>query len=164
MKRTTALVAIILTVTVLTSTMSPVVCAQQPARGDWTSVQSLAPGEEVAVKLKDGHKLRGRFSSANDSELTILRKNKQQPIAKDTIAQVHRLERRAEKAKYAAIGAGVGAAAGAAIGGAKAASGSSSDDGIYTLVGLVFGTGFGALGGFLWGAAKRKHVLIYEAP
>ena len=64
MKRTTALVALILTVTVLTSTMSPAVFAQQPARGDWTSVQSVAPGQEVSVKLKDGHKLRGRFSSA----------------------------------------------------------------------------------------------------
>ena len=84
---------------------------------------------------------------------------------KDTIAQVYRLERRAEKAKYAAIGAGIGAAAGAGIGGAKAASGSSSDDGIYTLVGLVFGTGFGATWRHYCGvSAKRKHVLIYEAP
>ena len=80
--------AIVLTVTVLTSTLSPVVFAQQPARGDWTAVQSVAPGDEVSVKLKDGKKVRGRFSSANDSELTILRKNKQQPIAKNTIAQV----------------------------------------------------------------------------
>ena len=163
MKRITAIVAIMLTVTVLTSTTGPVAFAQQPARGDWTSVQSVAPGEEVSVKLKDGHSLRGRFSSATDAELTILRKNKQQAIARNTIARVHRLERKAEKAKYAAIGAGIGAAAGGTIGGVKAASGSSSDDGIYTLVGLIFGTGFGALGGFLFGAAKRKHVLIYEA-
>ena len=158
------LIACLLAVSLLVSTIAPAAFAQQTARGDWTAVQSVAPGDEVSVKLKDGKKVRGRFSSASDSELTILRKNKQQPIARNTIAQVYRLERRAEKAKYAAIGAGIGAAAGAGIGGAKAASGSSSDDGIYTLVGLVFGTGFGALGGFLWGAAKRKHVLIYEAP
>ena len=50
-----------------------------------------------------------------------------------------------------------------AIGGVKANS--TSDDGyVYTIVGVIFGTGFGALGGLLFGAAKRKHVLIYEAP
>jgi hypothetical protein len=162
-RKLTTTIACLLAATLFTSAVSPVAFAQQPG-GDWTNVQSVAPGDEVSVKLKDGHNLRGRFSSANDSELTILRKNKPQPIAKNTIAKVYRLERRAEKAKYAAIGAGIGAAAGGGIGGVKAASGSSSDDGIYTLVGLVFGTGFGALGGFLFGAAKRKHVLIYQAP
>ena len=156
--------AIVLTVTVLTSTLSPAVFAQQPGRGDWTTVQSVGADESLSIKLKDGKKVSGKFSSANDSELTIIRKGKQQVITRDSIAQVHHLKRKAEKAKYAAIGAGIGAAAGAGIGGAKAASGSSSDDGIYTLVGLIFGTGFGALGGFLFGAAKRKHVLIYEAP
>ena len=161
--RQTSLIACVLAVSLFFSAIAPAAFAQQTF-GDWAAVQSVAPGHEVSVKLKDGHKVRGRFSSANDSELVILRKNKQQSIARNTIAQVHRRERRAEKAKYAAIGAAIGAAAGGGIGGAKAASGSSSDDGIYTLVGLVFGTGFGALGGFLWGAAKRKHVLIYQAP
>ena len=161
--RQTSLIACVLAVSLFVSAIAPAAFAQQ-TRGDWTAVQSVAPGAEVSVKLKDGKKVRGRFSSANDTELTILRKNKQQPIARDMIVQVYRLERRAEKAKYAAIGAGIGAAAGAGVGGAKAASGSSSDDGIYTLVGLVFGTGFGALGGLLWGSAKQKHVLIYEAP
>ena len=162
MRRTMSITSCLVAVAVLISSLAPAALAQQVS-GDWTSVQSVAPGDEVSVKLKDGHKVRGRFSSASDSELTILRKNKQQPIAKNTIAQVYRLERRAEKAKYAAIGAGIGAAAGAGIGGAKA-SGTSDDGYVYTIVGVIFGTGFGALGGFLWGAAKRKHVLIYEAP
>ena len=163
MRRTMSLTASLVAVALLISTLAPAAFAQQVS-GDWANVQSVAPGDEVSVKLKDGHSFRGRFSSASDSELVILRKKKQQPIARNTIAQVFRLERRAEKAKYAAIGAGIGAAAGGTIGGVKAASGSSSDDGIYTLVGLIFGTGFGALGGFLFGAAKRKHVLIYQAP
>ena len=68
MKRTTALMAIILTVAVLTSTMSPVVFAQQPARGDWTNVQSLGVDENLSIKLKDGKKISGKFSSANTSE------------------------------------------------------------------------------------------------
>lgn len=163
MKRTTAIVAIMLTVTVLTSTMSPVVNAQQPARGDWTSVQSLGVDESLSIRLKDGKKVTGKFSSANASELTIIRKGRQQVIAKDTIARVHHSQRKAEKAKYTAIGAGIGAGAGAAIGGVKANS--TSDDGyVYTIVGVIVGTGFGALGGLLFGQAKRKHVLIYEAP
>ena len=163
MKRTTAIIAVVLTVTVLTSTMSPAVFAQQSARGDWTAVQSLGTDENLSVKLKDGKKVSGKFSSANDSELTIIRKGRQQVITKDSIAQVHHLKRKAEKAKYTAIGAGIGAGAGAAIGGVKANS--ASDDGdVYTIVGVIFGAGFGALGGSLWGSAKQKHVLIYEAP
>lgn len=119
--------------------------------------------ESLSIKLKDGKKVSGKFSSANDSELTIIRKGRQQVIARDSIAQVHHLKRKAEKAKYAAIGAGIGAGAGTAIGGAKANS--ASDDGcVYTIVGVAFGTGFGALGGLLFGQGKRKHVLIYEAP
>jgi len=162
MRRPMSITASLVAVALLISTLAPAALAQRVS-GDWTNVQSVAPGDEISVKLKDGHKLRGRFSSASESELTILRKNKQQPIARNTIAQVFRLERRAEKAKYAAIGAGIGAGAGAAIGGVKAQS--TSDDGyVYTIVGVIFGTGFGALGGFLWGAAKRKHVLIYDAP
>ena len=162
MKRTTAIIAVLLTLTVLTSTVSPAVLAQQ-SRGDWANVQSVGIDESPSIKLKDGKKVSGKFSSANDSELTIIRKGRQQVITKDSIAQVHHLQRKAEKAKYAAIGAAIGAGTGAAIGGAKANS--ASDDGyVYTIVGVAFGTGFGALGGLLFGQGKRKHVLIYEAP
>jgi outer membrane lipoprotein-sorting protein len=116
--RQTSLIACVLAVSLFVSAIAPAAFAQQVS-SDWANVQSVAPGDEVSVKLKDGHKVRGRFSSASDSELTILRKNKQQPIAMNTIAQVYRLERKAEKAKYAAIGAGIGAAAGGTIGGVK---------------------------------------------
>lgn len=162
MKRTTAIIAAVLTVSVLVSTMSPAALAQQ-VRGEWTNIQSVTVAEDLSIKLKDGKKITGEFSSANDSELTIIRKGKQQVVSRDSIARVYRLERKAEKAKYAAIGAGIGAGAGAAIGGAKA-SGASDDGYVYTFVGVIFGAGFGALGGFIFGAGKQKHVLIYEAP
>ncbi|HYV24282.1 MAG TPA: hypothetical protein VE969_03520 [Pyrinomonadaceae bacterium] len=88
--------------------------------------------------------------------------SKQQVIARDTIAEIHRLDRKAEKGKYAAIGAGIGTAAGGGIGGIKASH--TGDDGrTYTMVGLIMGAGFGALGGLAFGAAKRKHALIYQA-
>ena len=161
--RQTSLIACVLAVSLFVSAMAPAAFAQQTRFGDWTNVQSVGTDENLSVKLKDGKKVSGKFSSANDSELTIIRKGKQQVIAKDSIAQVHHLKRKAEKAKYTAIGAGIGAGAGAAIGGARASS--TSDDGyVYTIVGVIFGAGFGALGGLLWGSAKQKHVLIYEAP
>jgi hypothetical protein len=161
MKRTTSIIATLLVASVLIATTAPAAFAQRT--NDWPAVQSVAIDEDLSIKLKDGHKVSGKFSSANDSELTIIRKGKQQVITKATIAEVYRLERKAEKAKYAAIGAGIGAAAGGGIGAVKASQ-TLDDGGIYTVVGLAFGTGFGALGGLLFGAGKRKHVLIYQAP
>ena len=157
----TSTVASFVAATVFLTVMSPAAFAQRS--GDWASVQSVAIDEDVSIKLKDGHKLSGKFSSANDSEVTIIRKGKQQIVTKDTIAEIYLLKRKAEKGKYAAIGAGIGAAAGGGIGAVKASQ-TSDDGGIYTVVGLAFGTGFGALGGLLFGAGKRKHVLIYQAP
>lgn len=161
MKRTTSIVALFVMVTMLAASIAPVAFAQRSS--DWAAVQSIGIDEDLSIKLKDGNKVSGKFSSANDSELTIIRKGKQHVLAKATIAEIYQLERKAEKAKYAAIGAGIGAAAGGGIGAAKA-SHTLDDGGIYTVVGLAFGTGFGALGGLLFGAGKRKHVLIYQAP
>ena len=160
MKRTTSIVATLVAASMLIATMAPAAFAQRP--NDWTNVQAVAIDENLSIKLKDGHKVSGKFASANDSEVTIIRKGRQLVITKDTIAEVYRLERKAEKGKYAAIGAGIGVGAGAGIGGAKA-SGASDDGYVYTIVGVMFGAGFGALGGLLFGAAKRKHVLIYQA-
>ena|SRR5215813_9942279 len=162
MRRINSLMAGALSVALASVTIVPVAFAQQ-ARGDWTAVQSLPADTEISVKLKTGKHVRGDFLSATDNELTITRKGKGESFAKGAIAQIDRLERKAEKGKYALIGAGIGTAAGAGIGGAKASS--TSDDGyVYTIAGVAMGAGFGALGGFLFGQAKRKHVRIYEAP
>jgi hypothetical protein len=158
----TSPVACFVAIMLLVGTIGPTAFAQQ-ARGDWTAVQSLPADEDISIKLKTGKKVRGEFLSATDNELTITRKGKGESFAKDAIAEIERLERKAEKGKYALIGAGVGTAAGAGIGVAKA--GRTSDDGyVYTVAGVAMGAGFGALGGFLFGQAKRKHVLIYQAP
>ena len=162
MRRTTSLIACTLAVTLVLVTIGPAAFAQQ-ARGDWTAVQSLPADTDLSIHLKTGKKIHGEFLSATDNEVTITRKGKGESFAKDAISQIERLERKAEKGKYAAIGAGIGTGVGAGIGGAKASS--ASDDGyVYTIVGVAMGAGFGALGGFLWGQAKQKHVLIYQAP
>lgn len=143
------------------SVMAPAAFAQQASR-DWSSLQSLKADDDLSIKFKDGKTVRGEFYSANDTELTILRKGKQQVIAKDAIAQIELLKRKAEKGKYAAIGAGIGAGTGLGIGAAK--NSPAVDDGeIYPVVGTILGAGIGAAGGFLFGQAKRKPVLIYQA-
>lgn len=150
-------------VALIVSLMAPTALAQQPASREWSSLQSLKADDDLSIKLKDGKTLHGEFYSVNDSELTILRKGKQQVIAKDTIAQIEKAERKAEKGKYAAIGAGIGAGTGLGIGLAK--NSPPVDDGeIYPIVGTMLGAGIGAVGGLLFGGAKRKHVLIYQAP
>ena len=161
MKRMTVMIACLAAATLLISTMAPEAFAQQSGDG-WANVQALSDDVDLSVKLKDGKTLHGEFSSVNDSELTILRKGKQQVIAKDTIAEIHRLDRKAEKGKYAAIGAGIGTGTGLAIGAGKASSG-RDDYEIFYAIGPIMGAGIGALGGLAFGAAKRKHVLIYQA-
>lgn len=162
MRRMASWISCVLMVTLVLVTVGPTAFAQQ-GRGDWTAVQSLPADAKISVQLKTGKKVRGDFLSATDNELTITRKGKGESFAKDAIAQIERLERKAEKGKYALIGAGIGTAAGAGIGATKAAG--ASDDGyVYTVVGVAMGAGFGALGGLLFGQAKQKHVLIYQAP
>jgi small nuclear ribonucleoprotein (snRNP)-like protein len=156
------IVSLALAVSLIVSAIAPAAFAQQTATRGWNTLQSLK-ADELSIKLKDGKSVRGEFYSVNDSELTILRKGKQQVVARDVVAQIELLERKAEKGKYAAIGAGIGAGTGLGIGLAKN-SPPVDDGGIYPVVGTALGAGIGAIGGFLFGQAKRKRVLIYQAP
>jgi hypothetical protein len=157
------IVSLALAVSLIVSAIAPAALAQQTASRDWRSLQTLKADHELLIKLKVGTSVRGEFYSANDTELTILRKGKQQVVASDTVAQIELMERKAEKGKYAAIGAGIGAGTGLGIGLAK--NSPPVDDGeIYPVVGTALGAGIGAIGGLLFGSAKRKRVLIYQAP
>jgi len=163
MRRSTISLACLMAVVLIIWTSSPEVFAQQAASGNWSNLQSTEIDQELSIKLKTGKTVRGKFSSANDSELTIIRKGKQEVIAKDGIAQIFQLERKAEKGKYAAIGAGIGAGVGLGVGAAK--NSPHVDDGeIYPVMGTILGAGIGAVGGLLFGQAKRKHLLIYQSP
>lgn len=141
---------------------SPIAMAQSPTAGDWRAVQALAPGEEIVVNLKDGRGVKGKLAGVTDTELSLTRNNKSETVARDRIFQIYQLKRKAEKGKYAAIGAGIGAGTGLGIGLAK--NSPPVDDGeIYPVAGTILGAGIGALGGFLFGQAKRKRVLVYQA-
>ena len=161
MRRMTSWISCALAVTLVLVTVGPAAFAQQ-ARGDWTAVQSLPADADISIQLKTGKKVRGDFLSATDNELTITRKGKGESFAKDTIAQIERLERKAEKGKYALIGAAIGTGVGG--GSASRRHLRLRMTAMCTIVGVAFGAGFGALGGLLFGQAKQKHVLIYQAP
>jgi hypothetical protein len=141
----------------------PIAMAQQPAAsGDWSAVQNLAPGEDIVVNLKDGRGVKGKLISVTDAELSLTRNHKSETFSRDRIFQIYQRKRKAQKGKYAAIGAGIGAGVGLGIGLAK--NSPPIDDGeIYPQLGTALGAGIGAIGGFLFGDAKRKRVLIYQA-
>jgi hypothetical protein len=160
MKRKPAIVSLLLAVVLM---YSPFAIAQQPvASDDWSAVQAVAPGDELVINLKDGKSLKGKVSSVTSDELSLSRKNRNENIQRGSIAQIFRVKRKAEKGKYAAIGAAIGAGAGLGIGLAK--NSPPVDDGeIYPIVATPLGAGIGAAVGLLFGAAKRKRVLIYQA-
>ena len=160
MRRKPKIVSALLIIMLLSSTLA---MAQSPAAsGDWGAVQVLAPGEEIVVNLKDGRSVKGKLASVTDAELSLTRNNKSETFGTDRIFQIYRRKRKAEKGKYAAIGAGIGAGAGLGIGLAK--NSPPVDDGeIYPIGGTILGAGIGAIGGFLFGQAKRKRILVYQA-
>ena len=99
---------------------------------------------------------------ATPTTLTIDRNGKPQTIACAEIREIHVIARKAEKAKWALIGAGVGAGAGAGIGATKYSP--DSDDGeIYIGMGLLLGTGIGAVSGLVFGQNRRNRELVYGA-
>ena len=154
-------IAFVVAVCLLVSAMGPVAMGQQAVIGDWSVVQSLSPNDSIAISLKNGKDVKGKFLDAGGSEVTIIRKGKKESFAKDNVAQIYHLKRKAEKGKFALIGAGIGAGTGFGIGQAK--NSPPVDDGeIYPVMGTILGAGIGAVGGFLFGQAKRKRVLIYQ--
>ncbi len=160
MRGRTSILSALLAITLV---YSPLAMAQQPAAvGAWSAVQALAPNDRLVVKLKDGRSVEGKLASVTDAELSLTRNNKSETFGRDRIFQIYARKRKAEKGKYAAIGAGIGAGTGLGIGAAK--NSPPVDDGeIYPVMGTILGAGIGAIGGFLFGQAKRKRVLIYQS-
>jgi len=157
-KRTTVLSALL----VVTLLCSPLAIAQRTSSGEWSAVQTLVPGDELVVTLKDGRSIEGKLASVTDAELSLSRNNKSETFGRERIFQIYAKKRKSEKGKYALIGAGIGAGTGLGIGAAK--NSPPVDDGeIYPVMGTVLGAGIGAIGGFLFGQAKRKRVLIYQS-
>lgn len=159
MKHKTLLVILIL---LLVSSYSPLAFAQTASSNDWTVVQRLKTDERLIVRQKDGKQFKGKMIEATDTALTIDRDGKPFSIARTDVRQVSVIEGKAQKGKWALIGAGIGAGAGAGVGAIKY-SPDSDDSELWIPVGLMFGTGIGAVSGMLFGQSTRKRVMVYDA-
>lgn len=140
----------------------PTAFAQSGNRG-WSTVQSVPVDEHLIVKQKGGKTIEGKMIEANDSNLTISRNGKVVNIDRDSIQEIQHAKGKAAKGKWALIGTGVGAGTGALIGATKV-SPDHDDSEVWVPVGAIFGAGFGALGGLIFGASRRNRTVIYVAP
>ena len=159
MKRRTLPVTLVL---LLLSSHAPLAFSQQASSNDWSVVQQIRTDAKILVKQKNGKEVKGSMIEATDTTLTIDRDGKPFGIPRADVRQVHVIEGKAQKGKWALIGAGIGAGVGTAIGAAKY-SPDSDDSELWIPVGLMFGAGSGALGGFLFGTSTRKRVMVYDA-
>ena len=156
-----ALLSCLAAISLFISVLTPSALAQQMVFDDWTAVQSLTPSDEIVITLKTDKEVKGKFLDAGAGEVSIERKGKRESVAKDTIAQIHLVKRKAAKGQWALIGAGVGAGTGFAIGQSKNKSG-YDDYEIYPVVGTLIGTGVGAAVGYVFGVSRRKRQVIYQ--
>ena len=151
-----------LLVLLLLTSHAPLAFSQQAASNNWMVVQQIKTNEKILVKQNNGKEVKGRMIEATETTLTIDRDGKPFSIPRADVRQVHVIEGKAQKGKWALIGAGIGAGVGTAIGAAKYDSG-KDDSEIWIPVGLMFGAGGGALGGLLFGQSTRKRVMVYDA-
>src|SRR5690349_12980045 len=90
----------------LTLTTASGVSAKTPAPADWSAVQALSAGEKVAVSTKDGDRLKGRFDSADDANITFTQDGRKVTLTRDSIKRVEVGHK--NRWKGALLGAGVG--------------------------------------------------------
>src|SRR6185295_2851347 len=140
-------------VLVLLLTELPVAFGQQAGSNDWSTVKQIKTNAKLIVKQKDGKQINGSMIEANDNTFSIARMD---------VREISVTVSKAEKGKWAAIGAGIGAGAGAGIGFAKYRP-NWDDYEIYPVMGLLIGTGVGAVSGFVFGQSRRKRELVYSA-
>jgi hypothetical protein len=152
----------LLLVVLLLSSHAPLTFSQQAASTDWAAVQQVKTNEKLMVRKKDGKEVTGEMIEATETTLTIDRKGKPLSISRGDVRQLYVISGKAAKGKWALIGAGIGAGAGTGIGAAKY-SPDHDDSEIWIAMGLMIGTGAGALGGMMFGQSRRKRVLVYDA-
>lgn len=147
----------------LVSSHAPLAFAQQlAASSDWAVVQQVKTNEKLIVRKKDGKEVTGEMIEASETALTIDRDGKPLSIPRADVRQLYVTSGKAAKGKWALIGAGIGAGAGTGIGAAKY-SPDRDDSEIWIGMGLLIGTGVGALGGLVFGQSRRNRVMVYDA-
>lgn len=152
----------ILLILLLVAGHAPLAFSQQAAANDWSAVQQIRTNEKLVVKQKNGKEVKGEMIEATEANLTIDRDGKPLSIPRADVRHVYVISGKAQKGKWALIGAGIGAGVGTGIGAAKY-SPDRDDSEIWIPVGLMFGSGIGAVSGLLFGQSKRSRTLIYAA-
>src|SRR5215218_307671 len=113
---------------------------------DWSVVQTLSPGEKVRVSTKDGDRLKGRFESANDTDINFTHDGRTVTLKRDSIKRVE------IGYKDRVLGALVGAALGGGAGAGSATFLLSRTDHL-TMNAIPAGLFIGAGAGAAFGAA-----------
>jgi hypothetical protein len=132
-----------------------------PIRGSWEGLKAVPPGDEVAVGLRNGQKLKGRLISVSDTGLTLAHGNNTTDVSRGDALRVHRVVSKSAK-RAALIGLGIGAGVG--LGGSAIyahSGGRGGEADLWALVAGVAGAGAGALIGYIMGSRKQK-ALVYE--
>ena len=128
------------------------------ATADWSSVQSLTPGQKIAVRTKDGDRLKGRFESAPETDVNFTEGGRKVTLRRDQIRRVE-IERGKKRWQGALVGAGAGGGLGAAGGGYLVARGMNVPALVGgTLVGVGVGEAVGAAVGL-----GTNYETVYEA-
>ena len=141
------------------STSAPALAATPQAAADWSDVRALADGEKVAVSTKDGNRLKGRFDSATETDISFTHEGRTVTLRRDSIRRVE--VGRKNRWKGALLGAGIGGGAGTGAGfGLVGASDHFDMTTIPTgaFVGAGIGAGIGAAVGF-----GADYHTIYQA-
>ena len=141
--------------------------AQSTTTNNWTAVSTFPSGQNLVIELKTGKKLKGKFGSASETAVTLMRGKKTEEINRSDIRRVSRengVSAGKSTAIGAAIGGGAGAGLGAAIGGCDGRQICIIDRGGAAAILGAMGAGIGAITGLLVGKGRQKKILIYEVP
>ena len=153
----------LLLVLLLLASHTPLAFSQQQASSNnWAVVQQIRTSADLVVKKMDGKQIKGEMIEASETSLTIDDDGRPVSIPRGDVRQVYVIEGKAKKGKWAWIGTGIGAGAGAAIGAVKY-SDAVDDSFLYVPMGMLIGSGIGAVGGLVFGANKRHRVMVYDA-
>ncbi|HEX6182434.1 MAG TPA: hypothetical protein VFZ44_00890 [Pyrinomonadaceae bacterium] len=130
----------------------------QPS-ADWSAVRGLTSGEKIAVRTRDGDRLKGRFESASETDISFTEDGRKVTLRRDSIARVEVGSR--NRLLGALVGAGIGGGAGTGTG--FALVGASDHFDMNTIpTGAFVGAGIGAGIGAAVGLGTRYDT-IYEA-
>jgi len=141
------------------SLSAPASAATPAPAADWSTVQTLSPGEKVRVSTRDGDRLKGRFESATDTDINFTHEGRTVTLRRDSIKRVE--VGRKNRLRGALVGAAIAGGAGA---GAGTYLLSRTDH--LTMTAIPAGIAIGAGAGAAFGAAVGLGIVyetVYEA-